>query len=154
MRGADGEIRIALAGDWGTGTDEAAKVAAEIEAFEPHYAIHLGDVYYVGDPVEVGANFLGVPTPAIPITSPANGRKYEGSFSLNGNHEMYARGFGYFDLILPKLGMRGSPRGQGQTAFASRTTTGELSPSIQATIPSACRSSSSSSSPAARCRRP
>ena len=45
-----GEIRIALAGDWGTGTDEAAQVAALIEAWRPHYSIHLGDIYYVGDP--------------------------------------------------------------------------------------------------------
>ena len=118
MRGADGEIRIALAGDWGTGTDEAAKVAAGIEAFQPHYAIHLGDVYYVGDPMEVGANFLGVPNPRHPYYKPCKWPQgSEGSFSLNGNHEMYARGFGYFDLILPKLGMRGSPRGQGASYF-------------------------------------
>ena len=62
-RGDAREIRIALAGDWGTGTDEAAEVAALIEAWRPHYSIHLGDVYYVGDPAEVGANFLGIPNP-------------------------------------------------------------------------------------------
>jgi hypothetical protein len=56
--GADG-IRIALAGDWGTGTDEAFEVATRIRALRPHYTIHLGHVYYVGDPAEVGANFSG-----------------------------------------------------------------------------------------------
>ena len=50
LHGDGREIRIALAGDWGTGTDEAAQVAALIEAWGPHYSIHLGDVYYVGDP--------------------------------------------------------------------------------------------------------
>jgi hypothetical protein len=33
LRGDAREIRIALAGDWGTGTDEAAEVAALIEAW-------------------------------------------------------------------------------------------------------------------------
>src|SRR5262249_34202182 len=59
----DGEIRIALAGDWATGTDEANAVAKQIAAFEPHYSIHLGDVYYVGDDAEVGENFLGIKNP-------------------------------------------------------------------------------------------
>ena len=118
MRGTDGEVRIALAGDWGTGTDEAAKVGDQIEAYGPHYAIHLGDVYYVGDPVEVGANFLGVPNPRHPYYSPCRWPQgTEGAFALNGNHEMYARGFGYFDKILPELGMRGDPRGQRASYF-------------------------------------
>ena len=118
MRGTDGEVRIALAGDWGTGTDEAAKVAAEIEACQPHYAIHLGDVYYVGDAAEVGANFLGVVNPRHPYYKPCKWPAgSEGAFALNGNHEMYARGFGYFDLILPELGLRGSARGQQASYF-------------------------------------
>src|SRR5258708_3853469 len=41
------EIRIALAGDWATGTDEAAAIGNLILDFRPHYSIHLGDVYYV-----------------------------------------------------------------------------------------------------------
>src|SRR5580658_6874685 len=35
---------ISLAGDWGTGTDEAQKVAECIERFGPDFTIHLGDV--------------------------------------------------------------------------------------------------------------
>jgi hypothetical protein len=103
--GSDG-IRIALAGDWGTGTDEAFEVAARIRAFRPHYTIHLGDVYYVGDPAEVGANFLGAPDSRYPYKPCKWPRGTEGAFALNGNHEMMARGFGYFDHILPKLGVR------------------------------------------------
>jgi hypothetical protein len=59
----DGEVRIALAGDWGTGTDEAACIAKLIDVFDPHYSIHLGDVYYVGDRDEVDENFLGIKNP-------------------------------------------------------------------------------------------
>ena len=56
----DGEIRIAMAGDWATGTDEAECVAKLMEAFEPHYSIHLGDVYYVVAQYETDENFLGI----------------------------------------------------------------------------------------------
>src|SRR5262249_34674170 len=42
-----------------------------------------------------------------------------GSFALNGNHEMYANGVGYFELLLPRLGLRGADnKMQGQqTSF-------------------------------------
>lgn len=116
---ADGEIRIALAGDWATGTVEAAKIADLIERFKPHYAIHLGDVYYVGDPVEVAENFLGIPSPSghyIPCRWP---RGSLGSFALNGNHEMYSLGTAYFSKMLPALGpiVNGRARGQAASFF-------------------------------------
>ena len=117
LTGAGSEIRIALAGDWASGTDEAAAVATQITEYQPHYSIHLGDVYYVGDTAEVGENFLGIPNPAndyLPCTWPKGS---EGTFALNGNHEMYARGLGYFDCILPALGLRGSSRGQRASYF-------------------------------------
>jgi calcineurin-like phosphoesterase family protein len=100
-------IRVAIAGDWGTGTDEAAHVASTMEDFHPHYTIHLGDVYYVGDPPEVNENCLGIPNPENnydPVRWPLGSL---GSFAMNGNHEMYANGNGFFDLLLPKLGLRG-----------------------------------------------
>jgi hypothetical protein len=102
-----GEVRVGIAGDWATGTKESFRVAARIEEFQPHFTIHLGDVYYVGDPDEVRENFLGEPAPGvIPVAWPAGTR---GSFALNGNHEMYANGDAYFDLLLPRLGMRSGP---------------------------------------------
>jgi hypothetical protein len=109
-------VRIALAGDWGTGTDEAHAVAERIDAIRPEYTIHLGDVYFVGDPAEVRENFLGIANPDNsyrPCRWPLGSK---GTFALNGNHEMYARGIGYFDLILPALGMREGDRQLGQTA--------------------------------------
>jgi hypothetical protein len=108
LRGDAGTIRIALAGDWGTGTDEAAKVAQRIEEFVPHYSIHLGDVYYVGGLNEVNENFLGIKNPNnnyLPTLWPKGSQR---TFSLNGNHEMYARGIAYFKTMLPALGQRAS----------------------------------------------
>src|SRR5262249_2169775 len=52
-------VRISIAGDWGTGTNEAQAVADQMNSFEPHFTIHLGDVYYVGDPPEINENCLG-----------------------------------------------------------------------------------------------
>jgi len=113
------EIRIALAGDWATGTDEAESVGKLMAAFEPHYSIHLGDVYYVGGEDEVDENFMGIKNPRNnydPCLWP-NGS--HGSFALNGNHEMYARGFAYFDRMLPTLGpiADGKPLGQKASFF-------------------------------------
>jgi hypothetical protein len=35
-----------------------------------------------------------------------------GSFALNGNHEMYSRGYGYFDTFLPTLDIRNQTTGR------------------------------------------
>ena len=109
----DGTVRVAIAGDWGSGTDEAFNVAAQMQALKPHFTIHLGDVYFVGDPGEVNENFLGVRNPHHDFTPCQWPLGTKGAFALNGNHEMYARGIGYFDLILPAMGMAG---GGGQKA--------------------------------------
>lgn len=119
MKGDATGIRVALAGDWGTGTNEAAKVANLIAQFKPHYSIHLGDVYFVGDAAEVRENFLGMHNRKrhyAPCLWPSGS---EGTFALNGNHEMYARGFGYFGLMLPRLGLmeNGVAHGQGASFF-------------------------------------
>jgi hypothetical protein len=99
---ADGSIRIAIAGDWGTGTDVAQQVADSMVSNNPEFTIHLGDVYYVGTDKEIQENCLGV-----------NGayqgvfwrRGSKGSFALNGNHEMYSGGSPYFNVFLPTLGI-------------------------------------------------
>ena len=41
------DIRIAGVSDWGTGTREAAVIAKLMDGENPHFAIHLGDVYFV-----------------------------------------------------------------------------------------------------------
>jgi calcineurin-like phosphoesterase family protein len=110
------EIRMAVAGDWATGTDESDRIARRMQSFQPHFTVHLGDVYYVGDQEEVEANYLGG----------AGGQSVKwpvgsvGAFALNGNHEMYANGHAYFDSLLPAMGVRaeaGAPPGKQKASF-------------------------------------
>jgi hypothetical protein len=100
-------VNICIAGDWATGTEEAQRVADNMmESSDPDFTIHIGDVYYVGDPPEVNENCLGVRNPRNnydPVTWPIG---KNGSFALNGNHEMYANGVAYFEMLLPRLGLR------------------------------------------------
>jgi hypothetical protein len=116
LEGENGEVRIALAGDWGTGTDEAAQVGQQIAHFAPHYTVHLGDIYYVGDEAEVGQNFLGQTNPDNDYPPCCWPLGSHGAFALNGNHEMYARGIAYFERMLPRLGLISGGRAQGQKA--------------------------------------
>ena len=89
------DLRVAIAADWGTGLYGAPKIAETIRRMAGQrkfdLAMHLGDVYYSGTEKEVDARFLKVwPTDAATMNR-----------ALNGNHEMYSGGFGYFKLILP-----------------------------------------------------
>ena len=100
----DSDVSLAIAGDWGTGTDEAHEVMQAMVSHQAQYTIHLGDVYYVGDLPELRANCLGekvgrhTPVKWEPGT--------QGSFALNGNHEMYACGDAFFKHFLPTLGQK------------------------------------------------
>jgi hypothetical protein len=80
-------------------------------AFHPDYTIHLGDVYYIGDEVEVDENFLGIQrTGQTPVQFP---RGSVGTLTMPGNHELYGGGGPYYTRILPF----GSPApGQQQRA--------------------------------------
>jgi len=92
-------IRLAIAGDWGTGTEEAFHVGEQMENFAPDYTIHLGDVYYVGDGSEVAENFLGKDGGAYePVSFPKGST---GTLALAGNHELYCGGEPYFTQVLP-----------------------------------------------------
>lgn len=87
--------RMALVGAFGTGLYGAPKIAQRIlEAAPFDLLVHLGGIYYSGTEQEVKERFLDLwPRPA--------GRR---SIALNGNHEMYSGGFGYFRLALPAFG--------------------------------------------------
>ncbi len=89
------DFRIALLGDWGTGLYGAKPCADAITGDAAGYdlLLHLGDVYYSGLQEEIQERFLDL----WPHNGPAISR------SLNGNHEMYTGGHGYFELLLPKL---------------------------------------------------
>ncbi|HWZ60160.1 MAG TPA: hypothetical protein VNW46_14380, partial [Gemmatimonadaceae bacterium] len=92
-------VLIALAADWGTGTDSAYRVGDAIAARHPEITMHLGDVYYTGAAAEFEDYFL--PDNCWP-------RGTLGTYALNGNHEMYSGGHGYFDHALPRLDQRAS----------------------------------------------
>src|SRR5258706_9322893 len=42
----DAEIRIALAADWASDTEECIEVAEKIDEHNPHFTVHMGDTYY------------------------------------------------------------------------------------------------------------
>jgi hypothetical protein len=112
-----GPVRVAMAGDWGTGTDEARQVAGLMAATRPDFTLHLGDVYYVGSLAEVNEHFLGVDNPHNDFTPCKWPYGAVGSFALNGNHEMYGLGDAYFELLLPQMGMRHPRRRQHASYF-------------------------------------
>jgi hypothetical protein len=86
--------KMALVGDWGSGTENAYHVMDLIRFKQkPNITIHLGDIYYSGQVDEVQAYFLGED----------DWYRGERSFALNANHEMYSGGCGYFDHVLPAL---------------------------------------------------
>jgi hypothetical protein len=103
--GDHSELRVVIVGDWGTGLPHACMVSklmaeeiAEAQGREvPVHVIHLGDVYYSGDPVEVQRRVLADGMWPVTADQAAQG---VGSWSLNGNHDMYGGGWGYFDTLL------------------------------------------------------
>lgn len=93
-----GPIRISIAGDWGTGTEESARIAQNMSGFHADYTIHLGDVYYIGDEVEVDENFLGIQrTGQTPVQFP---RGSVGTLVIPGNHELYGGGHPFYTKVL------------------------------------------------------
>jgi hypothetical protein len=94
--------RVILIGDWASGTPRARKVGeamrAELLKNGPgpgnQHVIHLGDTYYSGYTWEYKKRFL----PFWPV-QPSEENRFT-SWSLNGNHDMYSGGYGYFDFLL------------------------------------------------------
>jgi predicted phosphodiesterase len=84
---------VALVSDWGTGNADAAEVAAQIRRRDPDHVVHLGDVYYSGSPREMRDNFLGMWR--------THGPRRARYWTLNGNHDMYSGGYGFFEQVLP-----------------------------------------------------
>jgi len=84
---------VALIGDFGTGLYGAQTCADSIAKDPDGYDLlfHLGDVYYSGLGEEVNARFLDV----------LKGVTVSTRRALNGNHEMYTGGHGYFGTLLP-----------------------------------------------------
>lgn len=120
--------RIVLFGDWATGTPLAQALAKRVtdaigddtlavtypdgREVERH-VIHLGDVYYCGEPDEYRRRFLTF----WPVSSEDPNVH---SWNLNGNHDMYSGGHGYFGLLSsdPELDLPSNAfRHQNGTSF-------------------------------------
>lgn len=107
--------RIVVVGDWGSGLPRAQQVAAAMRTYVDDsvkngidcQVIHLGDVYYSGWEYEYRDRFLNYWPVRI------DEKDKVGSWSLNGNHDMYSGGHGYFGTLLadPRFAR------QGQTSF-------------------------------------
>ena len=83
-------MRIALLSDWGTGTQQARRVARLLAQQQPDAVIHLGDIYFSGTPEECSAHFLEPLRAVLPD---------QRLFTLCGNHDVYSGGGGYYGLL-------------------------------------------------------
>lgn len=96
------KARVVLLADWGTGVPRARDVAVSARRLVEEadrqrrdvHVVHLGDVYYSGFTWEYDHHFLQY----WPVMRSEAGKF--GSYSLNGNHDMYSGGFDYFDYLL------------------------------------------------------
>ena len=120
--------RLVVVGDWGTGLPRAKAVARymgeeiadALSGGREAHVIHLGDVYYSGLPEEVQRHVLDL----WPVT-PAQARGGVTSWSLNGNHDMYSGGYGYYDTLLADPRFAGQHSADGvSTSFFRLTAPG------------------------------
>jgi hypothetical protein len=115
-----GSARLVLVSDWGTGLPDAQAVGAAMagavaeglaEGRDVH-VIHLGDVYYSGLPSEYQRHVLAYwPVTAAQQTAGVT------SWSLNGNHDMYSGGFGFFGTLLADPRFVQQRAGDGPTSW-------------------------------------
>lgn len=83
--------RIAIFADWGTGLYGAPAIAKSIVALDRcDVVLHLGDTYYSGSDDEIKDRLVG----DWPTRGGATVNR-----TLNGNHEMYSGGQGYFAAL-------------------------------------------------------
>jgi len=92
----------------------AEEVTDALRSGREAHVIHLGDVYYSGLPVEVRRHVLE----PWPVTA-AQARAGVTSWSLNGNHDMYSGGYGYYDTLLadPRFAAQHSADGASTSFF-------------------------------------
>jgi len=120
------DARLVVVGDWGTALPRARDVAARMQevtgealaAGRQVHVIHLGDIYYSGLESEDQRRFLDL----WPVTLQQAGAGVT-SWSLNGNHDMYSGGFGYFRTVLgdPRFRHQRSPDGEPTSFFRLRS---------------------------------
>lgn len=88
--------RIGLLSDWASFTSESIVAGNELKKRNCDITIHMGDIYYVGSKKDVSLNFGD--QGAWPWGS-------KGSFAIPGNHEYFSNADGFFEELLPKMGV-------------------------------------------------
>jgi hypothetical protein len=96
--------RIALVGDWATGDATASAILQKIAQKQPDVVIHLGDTYYSGTDHEAQNYFYAIwqgtfDLPAVAWGGKPAARSKPATFTLAGNHDMYAGGKAYYTVI-------------------------------------------------------
>jgi hypothetical protein len=127
------DARIVLVGDWGSGLEHARDVArlmAEeianaLAAGRAAHVIHLGDVYYSGVAEEIKLRVLADGLWPVTVQQAKAGVT---SWSLNGNHDMYGGGWGYFKALLgdERFAAQRSQDGKPTSYFRIRTPSWDL----------------------------
>ena len=98
-------FKMVLLADWGGDNDTAKKIASEVRAQNPDFIIHLGDIYYGGTRHECEL-FLDMWPMRVNMQDPESPVQPDGSFALNGNHEMFSGGEFYFNTVLPAFAQK------------------------------------------------
>ncbi len=88
------DAKVALLGDWGTGTDEAIALLKAVKKHEPDVIIHLGDVYYSGTENETHKFFLDILNDVL-----ERDKNPIPVYNMTGNHDMYSGGAGFYKLL-------------------------------------------------------
>lgn len=95
---ADGQLRVGILGDWGTGEEEALAVLDQLMQQQPDLIIHVGDIYYAGTHDECISHFLQ------PIDAARTTYRSIPVYTLPGNHDYYSGGQGFYG-ILPQINL-------------------------------------------------
>lgn len=103
--------RVGILGDWGTSMDDAKQLMISMMAEGVDLIIHLGDIYYSGTKKECGS-FVACVNDAMTTAG------YVVPFlAIPGNHEYYAWGEGFYNVVLPQLNARPNANCQQEASY-------------------------------------
>ncbi len=109
--------KIVILGDFGTGLNDATTMLIAImQQIKPDFIIHLGDIYYAGTEdecesyVETFDKAFAAAGKKIPV------------FSIPGNHEYYAGGWGFYKSVITMNQKNGFSNYNQQSSYFSLQT--------------------------------